>query len=133
MFDSETILVLEDNVYAGLDLADVIEAMDGTVAGPVTTIADTLNILGSTSISGAVIDCDLTDAPAMATALSEQNVPVVLQVSGVLPETLRALDSAVCVLMRPVDSRTVLETLLTEIGKAKARASDMLGSEPKKV
>jgi hypothetical protein len=133
MFDSETILVLEDNVYAGLDLADVIEAMDGTVAGPVTTIADTLSILGSTSIGGAVIDCDLTDAPAMATALSEQNVPVVLQVSGVLPEALRALDGAVCVLMRPVDSRTVLETLLIEIGKAKARASDMLGSEPKKV
>jgi hypothetical protein len=133
MFDSETILVLEDNVYAGLDLADVIEVMEGTVAGPVTTIADTLSVLGSTPIGGAVIDCDLADAPAITTALRELNVPVVLQVSGELPEELRALDGAVCVLMRPVDSRTVLETLLNEIGKTKARASSMLGSEPKKV
>jgi hypothetical protein len=133
MFDSETILVLEDNVYSGFDLADIIEAMEGTVAGPVTTIAETLSILGSTPIGGAVIDCDLTDAPAMATALGERNVPVVLQVSGVLPEALRSLDGAVCFLMRPVDSRTVLEALLIEIGKAKAHASNMLGSEPKKV
>jgi ActR/RegA family two-component response regulator len=133
MFYSKTILVLDDNVYAGLDLADAIEAMDGSVAGPVTTIGDTLSILDSTPIGGAVIDCELADASAMATALSEQNIPLVLQVSGELPEALRALDGTVCVLMRPVDSQTVLGTLLIEIGKAEARASNMLGSEPKQV
>jgi ActR/RegA family two-component response regulator len=133
MFDSKTILVLEDNVYAGLDLADAIEAMDGSVAGPVTTIADTLSILGSTPIGGAVIDCELADASAMAMALREQNVPIVLQASGELPEALRALDGAVCVLMRPVDSQTVVEILIVEIGKAEACTSNMLGLETKQV
>jgi hypothetical protein len=133
MFDSKTILVLDDGVYTGLDLADAIGAMDGTVAGPVTTIADTLGILDSTPIGGAVIDCELADAPAMATVLSEQNVPIVLQVSGELPEALRCLEGTVCVLMRPVDSQTVVETLLVEIGKIEARSSNMFGSEPKQV
>jgi len=133
MLDSKTILVLDDNVYASLDLAAAIEAMDGSVAGPVTTIADTLNILGSTPIGGAVIDCELPDASAIAIALREQSVPIVLQASGVLPEALLALDGTVCVLRRPVDSRTVIETLLIEIGKADARFSNMLGLEPKQV
>ena len=133
MFHSKTILVLDDGVYTGLDLADAIEAMDGSVAGPLTTIADTLRILDSTPIGGAVIDCELPDAPAMATVLCEHNIPIVLQASGKLPEALRAFDGTVCILMRPVNSKTVLETLLIEIGKAEARASNMLAAEPKQV
>jgi hypothetical protein len=43
------------------------------------------------------------------------------------------LDDKASVLMRPVDPRTILDSLLVEIGKSELRASNKLVSPPKQV
>ena len=52
--------------------------------------------------------------------LTETGVPLVVQTSVPLPPALDALYGQLSVLMRPVDSRVVLDALANEIGKAGA-------------
>jgi hypothetical protein len=57
----------------------------------------------------------------------------VAQISVSLPHLLAHLRDRLSVLVRPVDPRTILQTLLMEIGRSEMRASNTLGSVPKQV
>ena len=124
MFDSKTILIVEEHGYGALDLSEAIEESDGCVAGPVATLSEALTILDSSCVCGAIVDCQLADAFDVVTLLAERDVPIVAQISASLPDGLGDLRERVSVLVRPVDPRTILETLLTEIGKSDLRASN---------
>jgi len=118
MFGSKTILIADGSTYAALDLAAAIEANEGRVAGPVQTLAEALAIIGSRSIAGAIVDCELADAAALVLRLAERGVPVIAQTSVPLPPSLQELDGRLPVLMRPVDPNKVVATLADEIVKA---------------
>ena len=115
MFGSKTILIADGSTYAALDLALAVEANGGRVAGPVQTLAEALAIIGSRSIAGAVVDCELADAATLVLRLVDSNVPLVAQTSIPLPETLQALDGRLPVLMRPVDPNMIVAVLASEI------------------
>jgi len=133
MLGSKTILIVDESGYAALDLSEAIEESDGCVAGPVATLSETLTILDSTCVCGAIVDCQLADAFDVLMLLTERDVPIVVQISASLPHSLGDLSEKASVLVRPVDPRTVLETLLIEIGISEMRASNTLASRPKQV
>jgi hypothetical protein len=133
MLDSKTILIFDGNSYSTLDLSDVIQESDGCVAGPVATLSETLTILDTTIVGGAIVDCSLAEASEVAMLLAERGVPLVLQTCGSLPQPLADLGDQASVLVRPVDSRTIVETMLMKIGQVESRASNTLGCEPKQV
>lgn len=130
---SQTVLIVDEDGYASLDLSEAIEESDGYVAGPVATLFDTLTILDSTRVCGAIVDCQLADALEVVMLLAERRVPLVIQVSASLPCGLGDLKDKASVLMRPVDPQTTLEALLVEIGKSETRTSNALASAPKQV
>jgi hypothetical protein len=133
MLGSKTILIVDESGYAALDLSEAIEESDGCVAGPVATLSEALTILDSTSVGGAVVDCGLADASEVVMLLEQREVPIVVQVSAALPHSLGDLRDRASVLVRPVDPRTILQTLLMEIGRSEMRTSNALASGPKEV
>ena len=117
MLRSKTILIADGSTYAALDLAAAIEANEGRVAGPVQTLAEALAIIGSRSVAGAIVDCELADAAALVLRLAEKGVPVIAQTSVPLPPELQQLDDQLPVVMRPVDPDQVVAILAGEIGE----------------
>ena len=126
MFESKTILIFDDSGYASLDLSEAIEESDGCVAGPVATLSETLIILDSVDVGGAIVDCDLAEASDVVMLLSQRDIPLVVQVCASPERSLDEFDDKGSVLMRPVDPRTILKSLLVEIGKSELRASNKL-------
>lgn len=133
MFASGTVLIVEEGGYAAVDLSAAIEESEGCVAGPVSTLSETLTVLDSTNVCGAVVDCELADACEVVMLLVQRDVPVVIQISTPLPRSLGDLGDQASILVRPVDSRTVLNCLLVQIGRSEMRAPNTLGSKPKQV
>ena len=133
MLNSMKILIFDGSGYSSLDLSEVIEESDGRVAGPVATLSETLTILESIDVGGAIVDCELPGASEVVMLLADRDVPLVIQTSAALPQSLGDLGERASVLTRPVDPRTLLETLLIEVGRSELRASNMLGSVPKEV
>jgi hypothetical protein len=121
MLDSKTILIADGSIYAALDLAQSIEANEGCVAGPVSLISEALTIVDSREIAGAIVDCELPQASVLILRLAEVGVPVVVQTSVPLPLGLGDLEHRLPVLMRPIDPRTVINTLVDEIGTTPKR------------
>ena len=131
MLGSQTILIVDGSGYAALDLSEAIEESDGCVAGPVASLAEALTILDSTCVGGAIVDCELAEASDVVMLLSRREIPIVVQISASLPHSLGDLSDRASVVVRPVDPRTILETLLMEIGRSEMRASNTLASGPK--
>jgi hypothetical protein len=75
MLDSKTILIFDGNSYSTLDLSDVIQESDGCVAGPVATLSETLTILDTTIVGGAIVDCSLAEASEVARLLGRGEFP----------------------------------------------------------
>ena len=133
MFRSKTILIADGSTYAALDLAAAFEGHDGRVAGPVETLSEAMDILATGDVAGAIVDCELAEATALVLRLSESGVPLVVQTSVPLPPALEELDGRLSVLMRPVDPRTVIGALASEIGKVAPQIANRLGSAAKQV
>jgi len=121
MLGSKTVLIVDESGYAALDLSEAIEESDGIVAGPVATLTETLTILDSTCVCGAIIGCELADASDVVTLLTSRRVPMVVQTNASLPHSLGDLTERASVLVRPVDPWTVLQTLLMEIDRSEMR------------
>ena len=133
MLSYQTVLIVDESGYPSLDLSEAIQESDGCVAGPVATLSETLTILDSTSVCGAIVGCELAEAIDVVTLLAERDVPLVVQISAALPHGLGDLKNRASVLVRPVDPRTILEALLVEIGRSETRTSNTLASRLKQV
>ena len=133
MLNSMTILIFDGSGYSSLDLSEAIEESDGRVAGPVATLSETVTILESIDVGGAIVDCQVPGASEAVMLLAQRDVPLVIQTNVALPQSLGDLGERASVLTRPVDPRTLLETLLVEVGRSELRASNMLGPIPKEV
>ena len=118
MLGCKTILIADGSTYAALDLAAAVEDCEGWVAEPIDTLSEAVEILNSGTVAGAIVDCEITDAAALVLRLAETGVPLVVQTSIALPPALEALDGRLSVLMRPIDARTVIDTLAVKIRNA---------------
>jgi hypothetical protein len=133
MLDSRLILIVEEGGYAAMNLSDAIEESKGRVAGPVTTLSEAQDLLDTKEIGGAIVDCELAEAAAVVLLLVERAVPLIAQVTTEMPQPLNGESDRMGTLVRPVDPRLVLDSLLVEIGRSEMRTPNMLGTGPKQV
>ncbi len=84
------ILVVEDEPFVGLDLADAIQLLDGDPVGPIDNVAEALALLDVTTVKAAILDANLADRDVtpLALALIDKGVPFVIYTGTGLPTEL---------------------------------------------
>lgn len=78
--DGLTIMVVEDDFLAALDLKRLVEDRAGTVAGPVGRLEQAERLARSERLDGAILDVQLNGADSLPLAdeLMARDIPVVL-------------------------------------------------------
>ena len=61
MLDGLPVLIVEDDVFIGLTLADAVEHAGGLVIGPVGTTTIALDLLATTQVGAAILNVNLAD------------------------------------------------------------------------
>ena len=110
MFDNVSVLIVEDELFTALELAEEVIERGGRVLGPATSVRSALAILESETPDIAVLDAMLpdNDVSPVSTLLSAKRVPFVVY-TGSLPTAKVA--EGVPVLQKPLPARRVMETL----------------------
>lgn len=118
MLQSRTILIVEDNAYAALDLAAAVEEHGGIVAGPVATSDAALAIVAASPACAAILDADVANIAMVAHMLEVAGVPLVVQAGSRLKPGIAQRVDPGAVLYRPVDPNMVVSILSIAIGQA---------------
>lgn len=113
MLKGRTILIVEDEPLVAFDLADLVEDEGGLVAGPVPTVAEGLSLADERQPAAAILDANLedTDITQLALALIEKGTPFVIYTGTGLPEALTRLHPDLPVVMKPAQTRLVIQAL----------------------
>lgn len=80
-----TILIVQENPFAGIDLYSLVETHNGRALGPLTRVADGLAMVKSVAIDAAVIDGQMAGWEALAHRLDFRQIPYIVQ-SGTAPD-----------------------------------------------
>jgi DNA-binding response OmpR family regulator len=117
MFEDRPILIVEDECYLALDLANAVEDWNGKVVGPAATIVEALALLDTENVAAAILDSQLTDGDVtpVALELAGRGVPFVIHTGTGLPPQLAASLPNVPLVMKPVRPLVVLACLLNEM------------------
>lgn len=120
MLKGRTILIVEDEPLVAFDLADRIEDEGGIVAGPVPTVAEGLSLADANAPAAAILDANLEDCDVtqLALALIERGTPFVIYTGTGLPDALARIHPDLPVIMKPAQTRLVVEALDRRIGVA---------------
>ena len=114
------VLIVEDEYMIADDLARAMREAGGEPVGPVSTLEQAEEILGQAHVDAAIFDLDLRGKMAfdLIEKLVTPGLPCLI-VSGygddVLPETLDGISR----LEKPVNPKTVIEKLDSELGVAR--------------
>lgn len=113
MLSNKKILIVEDNVFLAIDLAQAVEALNGKVIGPVASVEDALALIKISEVSAAIVDCQLVDRDIVPVviALVDRGVPLVIQTGTEIPPTIAETYPSLPVLRKPVCPDAVLRTL----------------------
>ncbi|ODP38097.1 hypothetical protein BFL28_15755 [Sphingomonas turrisvirgatae] len=106
-------LIVEDEPLVALDLADLVEHQGGNVVGPVHTVREGLALADSNDAAGAILDANLEDSDVtqLALALIEKGTPFVIYTGTGLPDAPARLHPDLPVVMKPAQTRVVLDAL----------------------
>lgn len=117
MFGEKRILIVEDEAMVALGLSMAVEDLEGTVIGPVATVAEGLSLIDTETIAAAVLDANLADRDVtpLAAALVEAGIPLVIYTGTGLPAELADLHPDMPVLMKPANPTAVAMRLFEEI------------------
>ncbi len=90
MLDGAPILIVEDEPFIAMDLADAVRAAGGSVIGPVTTVREGLALVRDAPVAGAILDCHLKDRDVspLAQVLLGIGTPLVVYTGSALPQAL---------------------------------------------
>jgi len=113
MFDGDVILIVEDQPFIALDLADTVVSLGGSVFGPFATVTETLANLGSKAISGAIVDVMLLDRDItpVAVYLAENSISVVVHSATEVPGGLARRYPDLAVIAKPAPALSVVSRL----------------------
>ena len=111
------ILVVEDQSFVALDLADAIRDFDGISVGPVSTVAEAMELLNLNIVNAAILDANLADGDvtSLALALIQREIPFVVYTGTGLPDELAQRHPDLPVIRKPASSALVLATLLQHL------------------
>ncbi len=108
----------------------MVEAMGGTVVGPVASLDEALSSLNAAPVDAAIIDADVAGAAAIAARLAGQQIPFVVQAGTALGIGLRGLCDRKAVLFRPVDPSLVVTLLTVEMARARSPQTETIPLPP---
>ena len=119
MFENHSILIVEDELLVGIELAQAVQRHGGRAIGPLPTVAEALALLDTTPIAAAILDVQLLDRDITPVALRliATRTPIVIQTGTGLPEALSAVGIDLPVVMKPAAPERVLDLLSAEIKK----------------
>jgi DNA-binding NtrC family response regulator len=119
LLSDKPVLIVEDNVYLALDLANAVEGLNGRVVGPAGTIAEALSLVESQTIAAAVLGFEFPDSDVipLARALIDKHVPFVVHADNYIPSSLSVLRPGIPVLIKPIQPQDVVAILAQEMAK----------------
>ncbi len=107
------ILVAEDNMILAYDMVNLLQNTGAEVLGPARTLAQTLALAESASLSCAVLDVNLGQELVFPAAqlLKERGVGIVFQTGHGEPEMLKREWPEAQVLIKPVPSTLLIQAV----------------------
>ena len=120
MLASKAVLIIEDNVYLAMDLADAVVDLDGRVLGPVSTLDEAFAILDAGKVGAAVLDYELpgVDVAPLARAFVALRVPFVIHTARSIRPEVTLLRPGTPVLMKPIRPCDLVSILAHEVIRA---------------
>lgn len=117
MLNGLPILIVEDDELIAIDLAFAVEDIQGSIVGPVSTVAAALALLDEHAVAAAILDANLLDRDVtpLALALVERAVPFVIHTGTGLPADLALVHPDLPVIAKPARSTVVLAALLQQV------------------
>jgi len=119
MLNGALVLVAEDQPFIALDLAFAIEDAGGIVVGPAATSEEALALVGTATVTAAILDVNLVDGDCsrVVEVLLSLDFPFIIHTAVELPPAFSARFSGLVVQIKPCPAAnlvTLLETLLAE-------------------
>ena len=115
MLSSRPILIVEDELFAGLDIAEQLEKQGYVVYGPISNVKSAEKVIGLYNFSAAILDYQLQDGTSLELArdLTERGVPVIFYTGQ--PDRLKEaeLQGNVTILAKPA----AMEEIIVALGK----------------
>lgn len=112
---NKNILILEDEVFTGIDIATCIMDAKGNVIGPIASVHDAMMIIESTHIDAAIIDITLNEGQAnpLVDKLVEQDRLVIIHSSSPLPAVMLKRYANIQYYFKPTPTYVLRQALLT--------------------
>lgn len=123
MLHGLAILIVEDEAFIAIDLADAITDRNGFAIGPVATVAEALALLEQGSVDAAILDANLLDCDVtpVALRLMEMGVAFLIHSATGVPADLAALHPDVRCVRKPARPAAVVTLLLEHIAASRQR------------
>lgn len=112
---NKNILILEGEVFTGIDIATCIMDVKGIVTGPIASINDAMRILENNHIDAAIVDITLTEGQAdpILDKLVEQNRLVIIHSRSPLPTVMLKRYANIQYYFKPTPTYVLRHALLT--------------------
>ena len=125
MLNHTTILIAEDEPIIGMALTWAVRDAGGEVVGPAASVMAALKLLESNSVSGAILDVNLTDGlvSPVVEYLMERNVPLIIQTAVGIPDELKRRYPEIVVRIKPIISDYLINEIATMIGQNQSSGS----------
>ena len=117
MLNGLAILIVEDEAFIAIDLADAITDLGGVVIGPVASVAEALTLTEHDHLDAAILDANLLDRDVtpVALRLGQLGVAFVLHSATGIPRDLAAVHPNVPLVGKPARPSAVLAVLLQHV------------------
>ena len=113
-FDGTRVLIVEDEPFIALDLAQAVESAGGIVIGPAATLAQALDLIHVSVLEAAILDVNLPDGhigPVLESL--RQHVAVVIHSGVGLPDAFRKRFAHIPVYLKPTPAEILTKRLFS--------------------
>jgi len=113
VYKGKRVLLVEDDIFIGMDMADAIERVGGIVYGPITDRDNATKIASFGDIDCAIIDFNLglRNSVKLAEFCSENNIPCVCYTGDSRAAHKANMQEFALVIEKPAKPTLVLEKL----------------------
>jgi DNA-binding response OmpR family regulator len=114
MLNQVSVLIVEDEPFIALDLAEAVKEARGNVIGPAGSVSEALILMDLHLVQAAILDVNLSDRDVtpVAERLIEGGVPVIFYSGLALPAALRERFPSACVFRKPTPPLQLLNKLV---------------------
>ncbi len=114
------VLVVEDEPFIALDIADAVETLGGDVVGPAMTVRQALEMIVDQKIDAAILDVNLPDGdvgPVIA-ALGGKTKIIVIHTGAGLPDALKQAYPHLHIYIKPTPPPLLASKIASELASA---------------